>query len=51
MSGKAVSHSARPDGRCVVPPLVPSVGSMKIITEQMWHTVVAPVQKHISSRI
>jgi len=51
MNGKTVTHSTRPDGGCVVPPLVPLVGSMKIITEQMWPTVVVPVQKHVSSRM
>lgn len=51
MSGKAVTHSTTPDGGCVVPPLVPLVGSMKIITEQMWPTVVVPVQKRVNSRM
>lgn len=48
MSGKAVTHSARPGADCLVHPLVPLVESMKIITEQMWPAVVLPVQKHVS---
>lgn len=46
-----MTHGTRPDGGCVVPPSVPLVGSMKIITEKMGPTVVVPVQKHVNSRM